>query len=332
MSASCFLPGKDAALRHLGALNGRFRESLAHLFERCSGHVDFDPTRADALLAQLDRPLRVAPALFGHYFDAVDAVAAQDLPALQRAIDELTTRAPETAPPALQLRPLNREGFTEEEEAAFRRQFVSDSLHDSQLSHLTGPPCDAALVELRASLALLRDHAPTSYSEMETLVSEIVPAHGEAVNDLEFDGASSLKRWGTVLINMSRSRSPAALAETLVHEAAHGTLFAMSPVEFYLHNGADARYASPLRADPRPLDGIYHATFVLARMHFAMRELTDAPGITQDARTEAIALARQSRKGFLDGHAVLSAHADYTPTGRRIMEGAHAYMQTLETC
>ncbi|MBL6431916.1 MAG: hypothetical protein HPM95_15385 [Alphaproteobacteria bacterium] len=58
-----------------------------------------------------------------------------------------------------------------------------------------------------------------------------------------------------------------------MHEAAHGTLFAMSPVEFYVFNPENERYSSPLRLDPRPLDGIYHATFVLARMHIAMREL-----------------------------------------------------------
>jgi HEXXH motif-containing protein len=330
MSASLFLPGKDAATRHLDALHARFRESLAHLFERCSGHVTFDSARAEALVARLERPLRVPPAVYGHYFDAVDAVSVQDLAALQRAVDALMTYDPATTPPALELRPLNRETFSLEEEAAFRRQFVSDSLHDKQLSHLTGVDCDAAIAKLRASLDLLRVHAPVTHSEMETLVSEIVPARGGVHNGLEFDGASSLRRWGTVLINMTRTRGPIALAETLVHEAAHGTLFAMSPLEFYVLNPEEERYSSPLRLDPRPLDGIYHATFVLARMHFAMRELIGSPSLDEDARAQATALARQSRTNFLEGYGVLAAHADYTPTGKRIMEDTHAYMQALE--
>ncbi|WP_425087165.1 aKG-HExxH-type peptide beta-hydroxylase [Stappia sp.] len=330
MSASLFLPGKDAATGHLDALHARFRESLAHLFERCSGHVAFDNARADALVARLAQPLRLPPAVYGHYFDAVDAVSAQDLTALQRAIDALMTYDPATTPPALELRPLNRETFSAEEEAALRRQFVSDSLHDKQLSHLMGEDCDAALAKLRASLDLLRVHAPVTYGEMETLVSEIVPVHGKVHDDLEFDGASSLRRWGTVLINMTRTRGPIALAETLVHEAAHGTLFAMSPVEFYVFNPENERYSSPLRLDPRPLDGIYHATFVLARMHVAMRELIGSPSLDENARAQAMALARHSRANFQEGYDVLAVHADYTPTGRAIMEAAHAYMQALE--
>jgi HEXXH motif-containing protein len=327
MPDSCFLPGKDAALQHLDALHARFRESLAHLFERCSGHVAFDKARADALVARLAQPLRLPPAVYGHYFDAVDAVAAQDLAALQRAIDALMAYDPATTPPALELRPLNRDTFSAEEEAALRRQFVSDSLHDTQLSHLVGANCDAALARLRASLDLLRAHAPVAHGEMETLVSEIVPVHGQVHDGLEFDGASSLRRWGTVLINMARHRSRVALAETLVHEAAHGTLFAMSPVEFYVLNPAEERFSSPLRLDPRPLDGIYHATFVLARMHAAMRELIASPDLAQDVRAEAITLAKRSRAHFQEGYDVLAAHATYTPTGRAIMEETHAYMQ-----
>lgn len=195
MSASLFLPGKNAAIRHLCALHGRFRESLSHLFERCHGHVDVDRSRADMLLARLDQSERIPPALFGTYFDAIDAVAAQDLAGLQHAIDDLLTYDLATAPPALQLRPLNRDAFSLEGEAALRRQFVSESLHDRQLSHLVGGDCDAALGKLHESLALLREHAPKTYGEMETLVSEIVPAHGSIHNGLEFDGASSLKRW-----------------------------------------------------------------------------------------------------------------------------------------
>ena len=187
----------------------------------------------------------------------------------------------------------------------------------------------AIIDSLRASLDLLRAHAPVTYGEMETLVSEIVPVHGKVHDDLEFDGASSLRRWGTVLINMARNRSRVALAETLVHEAAHGTLFAMSPVEFYVLNPAEERFSSPLRLDPRPLDGIYHATFVLARMHVAMRELVASPDLDQDARAQAMALARHSRANFQEGYDVLAAHADYTPTGRAIMEDTHAYMQAL---
>ena len=64
-----------------------------------------------------------------------------------------------------------------------------------------------------------------------------------------------------------------SLLETLAHEAAHSLLFGIQISGPLVLNPDDARFASPLRVDLRPMDGVYHATFVSARMHFAMQEL-----------------------------------------------------------
>jgi len=329
MPTRFFMPGRDPALRHLSTLHARFRDSLDHLLERCAGHVPFDAARATALVARLERPERVPPALIGQYFEAVAAIDAADLPGVRSAIDGLMAFDPEEVPEALRIRPLNPDTFSGDGEATFRRHFVGEGLDDRQIGHLSGAAAAKACDEIGRSLALLERTAPDSHAEMATLISEIVPARGMPLDEFEFDGASSLKRWGAILINMSRPRSRVELAETLVHEAAHASLFAMSPLEFYVENGADERYPSPLRVDPRPLDGIYHATFVLARMHHAMREVASCEAATQAHRDEARHLAQRSSRNFFDSLSVLADHARYTPTGREIMAETEAYMREV---
>jgi HEXXH motif-containing protein len=116
------------------------------------------------------------------------------------------------------------------------------------------------------------------------------------------------------------------LAETIAHEAAHNALFALAPVDGVVENDDSERYSSPLRVDPRPMNGIYHATFVLARMCFAMREVAASPTAPAALAEEARKLSEQSARLFLDGHKIVLEHAVLTHEGREIMRNAAEYM------
>lgn len=116
----------------------------------------------------------------------------------------------------------------------------------------------------------------------------------------------------------------------LAHEAAHNVLFGLSPTQFFVTNPESERYSSPLRPDPRPLDGIYHATFVLARMYHAIRALVENGGIASHESAEANDMLNRSARNFRDAKAVLDRHASYTEPGAAIMNEASAYMAAAE--
>lgn len=50
-------------------------------------------------------------------------------------------------------------------------------------------------------------------------------------------------------------------------------------------NSPEELFPSPLRMDPRPMDGIYHATFVTTRMHRAVKGLIES-GILSAAQKD----------------------------------------------
>ncbi len=118
---------------------------------------------------------------------------------------------------------------------------------------------------------------PALAAEIRTLLREIVLAAGsEDPKAMTFDGASAFMLWGAIIINANRRDGAVGMVQMLAHESAHNLLFGFSADGPLVENSAEELYSSPLRVDPRPMDGIYHATFVTARMHRAIKQLLDS--------------------------------------------------------
>jgi HEXXH motif-containing protein len=132
--------------------------------------------------------------------------------------------------------------------------------------------------------------------------------------------------WGALFINPSRPKTDIELVETLAHESAHSLLFGFAIDDALVENADDERFRSPLRDDPRPMDGIFHAAFVSARMHYAMSRLA-ASGLLSTEEAEAAGVARErDRDAFYDGLATVEANGLLTARGAALMADAKAYM------
>lgn len=331
-----FFPDKSTGLRSRMQIQARLAEAVGHVLDQCRGIVDFDEAAAKDLLAVLRSSGTVRPTIYGRYFRAVrEILALGDAPddvafAAVAARLERLLAGPFEAPQGISIRPLSHSFFTDWEEAEFREDFVSESLDNAQIVTVGVERARRFAEEARFMVDMIAEHAPNTYSEFEQVVAEIVPAEGrESEKGLSFGGCSSLERWGTILINFSDTTSAVSLCEALIHEGAHNVLFGSSPVEFHTRNAPDELHKSPLRLDPRPLDGIYHATFVLARMCYGMREFAGSTTLDQAMCDEARARADEAQKLFWDGYAVLDEHAEYTDEGRAIMTAAHDYIAGL---
>jgi len=323
-----FIPSVENGLRARNAISARLKESLEHIFDQCSGHIDFDQSRANEFLSRLDEGVKLPPALYGYYFGLVRAIQEENLQEAGKLLNSIIDCA-DSSTASFCIRPFNCNGFCAEEEAQVRTQFVSESLLDEQLSHLGEADESDILDQLQRAIDLLRHHAPATFSEMETFLAEVIAAKGNPVEGITFDGCSSLERWGSILVNATLPRTDLELAEAIVHEASHNVLFAMAPVDFHVCNNPQERYKSPLRTDPRPMNGIYHATFVLSRMCFAMQEAANSPTVDTALGDEALKLANTSQELFHDGYRILEEHAVYTNEGQKIMQAAARYMRSI---
>ena len=117
---------------------------------------------------------------------------------------------------------------------------------------------------------------PEMAAEIRALLREIVIAAGpEDPKALTFDGASSYMLWGAILLNARGQTNVLDTARRWLTRA--GTIYCsvFARPDRWSKMPDDELFSSPLRADPRPMDGVFHATYVVARMHQTLTRLLE---------------------------------------------------------
>jgi len=301
----------------------KFASSLTYL---AKVDVVSDKTLSNSLAefsALLSKGNIPAPIAFHSYFKLLRATQTNNLRQIKTEVRALIS-AGFVSDNATHICPLTPDHFTPAESRLLRQQFCSESLFSRQITRLPEALSASIQLELKKALNLLAKYAPQANLTFTTITREIIPVYGRAHNGMVFDGCSSLERWGAILINMRRIRSPLIMAETLVHESAHSLLFAVQLDDYLAINPATDRFPSPLRIDPRPIDGIFHATFVLSFMIAFLVEVAQHKATTSELKKQAETTLSERTKAFCDGYGVLLEHAKLTDKGREILNDAYA--------
>jgi HEXXH motif-containing protein len=198
---------------------------------------------------------------------------------------------------------------------------------------VAGAPDDALMADCRNRLAagfdLLDSGFPEMAAEVRFLLREIVVAAGpEDPKALTFDGASSYLLWGAILLNARGQQTALDVAQALAHESGHNVLFGLCASGPLVDNEDDELFSSPLRADERPMDGVFHATYVIARMHQTLSRLLGA-GVLDPAQVDAAKTDLAAhRRNFDSGDQVVREGARLTDVGRDAIAAAREYMAT----
>jgi HEXXH motif-containing protein len=304
------------------ALDQQMRERLADTLDYVFGEVgeqlDVDYADAERLVERV-RSERQSFNLFGIYYEIVLALENEDVDRAKLLARELFGQRPagRTAIGTIESRdPAQVERL--------RRLILSD------LGTATEP--DAALLEstrkrLDDAFALLDRGFPEMSAEIRELLSEIIIAAGpEDPKALTFDGASSYMLWGAMLLNGRGQNNVLDTAQALAHESGHNLLFGFCSSGPLVENPDEELFSSPLRKDPRPMDGVFHATYVIARMHQTVSRLLDAGVLDEHEREAAIADLAAHQRNFDAGDRVVRDGARLTPLGAEVIDAARAYM------
>ncbi len=301
----------------------RVREGLAESLEAAFRALGEQRPAGTELLAQM-RAGPIAPRVFGAYTELVEAIFAEDTDAALAIADELCTpdfgRAHALRVVTLDDRQLGR-GQT----ARYRRLVDDDQEVGLALAALEGAAFDQAAQRVNGALALLDAGVPELAEELRALVHEVVVV--DKLGHWPF-GASSFQLWGALFLKLAPEASRVELAEALAHESAHALLFGFSMGRPLVKNEPDELYPSPLRSDPRPMDGVVHATYVTARMHYTAMRLLASGLLTEAETSEARSLIKRNERGYAEGVAVVDSDARWTKPGEAALSSAKAYMTT----
>jgi hypothetical protein len=198
--------------------------------------------------------------LFGRWHRAaLAALEASDVPA---DLGERLRRLVE--PPGPAGRPL-RDGVHLDVETPAYADLLADTagMHDhlredtSEPLRLigTGRAAEAA-ADFRRALGALAADSPTDLEDVAAFTRVVVPFQGSGVDSFSRNDCP-----GAIYINW-RPGDRWWNAEHLVHENGHQRLYAVQEVCQLWLNPPGELYPSPWRRDPRPIEGIFQATYV----------------------------------------------------------------------
>lgn len=297
--------------------------SLRHVVEAGRDHLTIDDAAFERFCRSVQVGARYAPAVFARYYDLVFSLGRDDLTTAQRLLDEIVAATPVGGDlDVIVLRP----PAADELSARYLRM-----LRDGGEAGLGIAPPNAKTAErfaerLVQGFALLDEALPDLAGEIRGLIRQIVILGSDPGARQQIDGGSHYQLWGALFLNADFHSTPLAVAEVLAHESGHSLLFGLCRETALVENDPEERFSSPLRTDERPMDGVFHATFVSARMHWTMSRLARSPALTSDQQAEALACARVDADNFAAGIDIVRRHARLTPLGAAILDVSTAYM------
>lgn len=318
-----FSPDGKRAQAMDATMHAELAGSIAYLAQQCEGHVQFDRVAASRLVIELRQGVRYPPEAFARYYALAFGLLEEDTDRASRCWHDLLAVAP--AGSGLQVQPL-----ADPTHSALGALYAGMMGSEGESGVVIRPPTPEIATAFRRrfdeGLALMEKVFPDLAAEFCGIIREVICVVGDPARRMQFDGGSHFQLWGALFINAEFHPTPAAMMEVLAHESAHSLLFGFCTHEPVVHNEDNEVFPSPLRVDLRPMDGIYHATFVSARMHLAMSRLLASGLVPQEERNSVIDAIEADRRHFRSGDEVVRAHGILSPLGRELMDNARSYM------
>jgi HEXXH motif-containing protein len=315
-----FQPNADRARRVEARVRAGLADSLAAALRALASE---GVASGDDLVARV-RAGPVSPMVFGAYTELVEAILSEDNDTAIRIADELC--APRFGQSGdLRIVTLEDNDLGAGQAARYGRLVDDDPNLGLELSALSRAKFASDSKRVTEALALLIKAAPELTDELHALVREIILA--DSVGRTSF-GASSFQLWGALLLKLKADATRIEIAESLAHEGAHALLFGFGMGRPLVENHEHERYTSPLRGDPRPMDGVVHATYVVARMHYAVTRMLDSGLLTKEEAVAAREARERNGRLYADGLAVIETHAKWTRAGAAALSSSKKYMAT----
>ena len=297
--------------------------SILAVFHRMDGGQGFDRGAADRLILSI-RSAPVRPATFAVYTELIESILAEEFgeaEILARLL--LDIPAPEQG---TRIITLSDEAMGPGQAARHARIIDDDPDRRLGMQPALSDSLDRPRHQIDEAMGLLDSAAPELAGELRALTREIIMV-GPGMYREPFGGATSVYVWGSITLCVDPIEDRLRTALSLVHEATHLLLFGLALGTPLVENEANDRFRSPFRTDPRPMEGIVHAAYVLARLRHAANELVSSGQLTDDEAEAAKQEATTCRTRFVETLPTIEAAARFTEIGRAIFQGAVGFMR-----
>ena len=300
-------------------MRSELAESLLRLGHRASALLPPDPS--PELLASQTRQHRVPPAVFARYYALISLLQRGDAPSAARLWVELGKLT--SAPLEFRIRPFSVEALGPDA-SYYQHSFAQGQESPADFTTPEAFAVDRLTRLITEARTLLTSVHPAWAAELQALIGEIIAVRAAAES---FKGGSSMMLWGTVIMNAGAVDSRIAALSVLAHEATHLLLFGMARREPLTRNPVEQKFSTPLRPTPRPMNAVFHASYVSGRLCALFRLLGASRALDTAEQTEVAALAELQQRRFEQGLEVILAHGGLSPVARTLIDEAQALIR-----
>ena len=312
--AATFFPDIFRARLINERMHAELKDGLQKIATACEGADWAVPKSFYDFISGMSGDMRALPEDFARYYRTVQRILDGDYKAAFNNISQydvdLTMGTPKRMEAwskfgSLQEAILDR--FSESEELFYK---VSDE--------------DLAVASdcFMGGMDIINQASSDLHREISDLVRDVVFVNNNPNSEYGFDGGTHYQLWGGLVLNANSHRETLKMAEAIVHESCHLFLFGMTVDKPLVFNSDVELFKSPLRSDPRPMDGIYHATYVSARMAFFMNLVLESSSFSSQTKEAARASLDRDVLLFEEGHRVVVEHGKLSELGEALMGGA----------
>lgn len=296
-------------LRHF--YNQRFVKSLSSLINTAGRGFGKDYTRLQSLLNSLNLDKKFEPYLHAIHAKlalALKANSAADVLKLIKSLTQILEQGAEAS--TFLVHTITAEPWEQEILESLKEQNRNQAGKLATIDAINEDHLNKYAPIIHEVLSLLKQASLLFYEEFETYVAEIKLFH-------RLVGMTDPRVFGSVYICTPNTELPAEVyfCEHIIHETSHLHLNTLFAHDCLILNDPSEKYAAPIRPDPRPMYGIFHATFVLSRMVRLFRKLVVF--LTEPAYSRCL---KTFQTQFLNGYHTVTNHAKLTPYGQKIVQ------------
>jgi HEXXH motif-containing protein len=308
-------------------MDRRLREELAGSLRYLATFLGTDDWAGPDATRQALSASPGSPWIFGIYAMIAQHASRGQLVAAREEFDRLATGFTRSPPDSIIA--MSDPRITETHWRIFRLLLDTDPGRSFQPRPPSPEDFRDCSTEIGEALALLDTLDAGFAAEINQLVRLIILAVPNGPGrERGFNGASTFFLWGATTLNAQPRRGVIGTIELLVHEASHLLLFGLVSGGALSRNDPADRYPSPLRTDPRPIDGIFHATFVATRVHLAMTRIRCCDNLPPELCSPVDQCAEQNRIAAQAGLDTLREALHPTPAGEEILGALVDYWDT----
>lgn len=262
------------------AVDEEVRKSLYESLAWMANKKEFSSLRLPS-----DGELTASPVVFGFYYDLLILISMTDTINDRNAnqvVDFINNHIesqfkqedfPKINNTNLRVSTLTNKFYSPAERDCLIRWIDTEAENSLSLVGLSDEELLLANNNLSKAIKLIDALIPEFLDEMLAITTDIVFAKPSGEQRLTFGGASSFALWGALALNSQAHPNWWHYVPRLIHEYSHNLLFGIARNQPLVLNDSDEIFYSPLRQEPRPMDGIYHAAYVSARESFAMKKI-----------------------------------------------------------